>query len=363
MTRLLVVTVPGDKRARALAAAAARAGLFEPTWIPWLDALEDPARVGAAGRPGDLLRVDSPGSDLATWRALAARGGLPDEVPPGQWRPGRAWFAGLDAALTALEAATPHLVHTHPHVRAMTDKAVCHARLEAAGVPTPPAIEAPPTVEALRDWLDDLGWHAVFVKPRWGSSGAGVLAWRRGGGRAAGREQLVTTASLHGARLLNDKRLHTYTDRAAIDHLLATVLADGALVQRWIPKAGAAPSDGAGGPFDLRVLVVDGRLAQRIGRVGRGPVTNLHLDAARADPDALLAPFPGAAERVAAASLAAAACFPGHRCVGVDVMVDARGRPFVLECNAWGDYLPGLLVDGLDSYDLQLRGLFPEGAR
>ncbi len=42
-------------------------------------------------------------------------------------------------------------------------------------------------------------------------------------------------------------------------------------------------------------------------------------------------------------------------------MVDTSGRPYVLECNSWGDYLPGLLVDGRDSYDLQLQGLFGAG--
>jgi glutathione synthase/RimK-type ligase-like ATP-grasp enzyme len=346
--RLIVVSVPGDKRTRALEAAARRQGI-DPVWVPWGDALEDPARVGLAGEPGDVLRVDSPGADAATWAALARRGGLDRDVPPGEWRPGRAWFAGLSAALEAIERGAGHLAVTHPHVRAMTDKWACQQRLEAAGVPTPPAIEAPGTVGALRDALDALGWSRVFVKPRWGSSGAGVLAWQRSGRR----EMLTTTASLQGDRIVNRKRLSTYTDGPSVDRLLATVISDGAIVQRWVPKA-----TGETGPFDLRVLVIDGRIAQRVGRVGKGTITNLHLDAARADPDALLSAWPGAAERVAAAALSAAACFPGHRCVGIDVMVDAAGRPFVIECNAWGDYLPGLLLDGLDAYDLQLRGLF-----
>ena len=136
-----------------------------------------------------------------------------------------------------------------------------------------------------------------------------MLAWRRAGQR----EQLTTPAALRGDVIINDKHLHTYQEREDIDRILAIVLAgDAALAQRWIPKASAG-----GGPFDVRVLVIDGVIAQRVGRVGRG-------------------------------------------CLGIDVLVDPRGRPFVIECNAWGDFLPGLLLAGQDSYDLQLRGLLQE---
>jgi hypothetical protein len=103
-------------------------------------------------------------------------------------------------------------------------------------------------------------------------------------------------------------------------------------------------------------------LTDRRMSANRRSCTNLHLDAARARPAELLAPFAGAWARVHAVCLAAAACFPGARCVGVDVMVDPRRRPYVLECNPWGDYLPGLLIDGQDSYDLELRGLMQEAA-
>ena len=347
---LVAVAVPGDKRATALGAALARAG-WSTTWIAWADALRDPARVGRAGRPGDFLRVESPGSDAATWHAIVRAGGGAGTVPDGEWRPGRAWFAGLAWALDAIEAASRHLVVTHPaaQILAMTDKLACHQRLASAGIPVPETRPAPATPGGLRRLLDAVELHAVYVKPRWGSSGAGVLALRRG----RGREHVTTSASLRDGRLVNDKRLHTYQDRADIDAVLAPILGDGAVVQRWLPKAGTAD-----GPFDLRMLVVGGRIAQRVARVGRGTLTNLHLGAARADADEVLAGFAAATRsRLEAACVAAAERFPGHRCVGVDAMVDVRGRPFVLECNAWGDYLPRLVVDGLDSYDVQLRAL------
>ena len=349
--RLVVVAVPSDKRSQALDAATARAGGPPPIRIAWTDAIRDPGCVGAAGGQGDFLRVESPGADSAVWHALARLGGHDRGVLDGEWRPGRAWFAGLARALVAIEASTRHMTATHPaaHVLAMTDKLACQQRLVASDVPTPTAFAAAATPEALRDQLRGLGWASVFVKPRWGSSGAGVIAYRRAGAR----EQVTTTAVPRDGWLVNDKRLHTYEDARSVDAVLAPVLADGAIVQRWIPKASTRE-----GPFDLRVLVVRGRVTHRVARVGRGTLTNLHLDAARADATATLSGFGlECPARVDATCIAAAACFPGHHCIGVDAMIDDRGRAYVLECNAWGDYLPELLVEGLDTYDVQLREL------
>jgi glutathione synthase/RimK-type ligase-like ATP-grasp enzyme len=345
---LVIVGVPAEKRTAALLAAAARGG-FRARCVPWLDALAAPARVTAGMAGDDVLRVESPGGDDATWHALAARGGETRRFAAGEWRPGRAWYRGLEQALAGLDAAAAGVRVTHPgaQVLAMTDKLACQRRLVAAGVPVPELLPEVADAGSLRAAMQRLGRRAVYVKPRWGSSGAGVLAFRSDGRR----ELLVSTASLEAGRLHNHKRLQRHVDRAVIDALLDAVLGDGAIVQRWIPKAGHA-----GGPLDLRVLVLGDRVAQAVGRVGRGPITNLHLDAARAPVAEALARFgPSTLEAVHDVSRRAAACFPGHHGVGVDVLVDPAGRPFVVECNAWGDYLPRLLVDGLDSHELYLR--------
>jgi hypothetical protein len=351
--RLVIVGVPGDKRTSALLAAAARAGV-DARCVAWADALTSLDPVASAGDSGDRLRVESPGADGEIWHRLARLGGDHRPREAGEWRPGRGWFAGLTSFLTDLDRQTAALRPSHPspQLLAMTDKLVCQQRLASRGVPVPELLPAPDDGDQLREIMRDAGCSAVFVKPRWGSSGAGVVAFRRDG--RGHREQVTTTADLVNGRLFNRKRLRRYTRRNDIDAVLDTVLGDGAVVQRWLPKLGVAD-----GPLDLRVVVIAGRAAQVVGRVGRGTITNLHLDARRMAIDELRADLGAAVvARVLAACEQAAACFPGHQSIGVDAMIDVHGRPIVLECNAWGDFLPRLLIDGMDCYDLYLRSLF-----
>lgn len=354
--RLVVVAQPDDKRARSLDAALHRAGLQRPSYIAWPDALRDPSRIAHASSPGDFLRIESPGSDLETWQLLAQRGGLSKEISDGEWRPGRAFFIGLSQALTDFSSAAPTLIPTHPvqHILTMTDKLWCAQHLASHRIPIPETQQAPSTIDELRAMLQQRNRHAVFVKPRWGSSAAGVMAYRFQGTE----EQIITTARLVDGRLFNEKCLHTYRDKQQISVLLQTVLSDGAIVQRWIPKAASQE-----GPFDLRVLMIAGQLAQRVARVGNGAITNLHIDAKRADADAVLCSVgKQTPSRVYSVCQKVADSFPGQLVLGIDVMVDAVGRPFVLECNAWGDYLPKLLHNGHDSYDSQVHALFGQEA-
>ena len=85
-------------------------------------------------------------------------------------------------------------------------------------------------------------------------------------------------------------------------------------------------------------------------------MTNLHLGGGRADVEALKAHVDEGRWRSALeASQAAAAVFPGCLCAGVDVVFDTHGGPAtVIEINAFGDLLPRITHDGLDTYEAQV---------
>jgi len=264
-----------------------------------------------------------------------------------------AWFTGLSRAMNRIAATLARL----PHVRVlnapdelllMTDKLRCQQHLQAHRVPVPRLLGPIEGDAHLRALLDEHGLDRVFVKARYGSSASGVVAYRR---NRRGAEQATSSAHLvqgpDGARLYNDKRLRRYERRADIAQLVDLLAIQGAYAEAWLPK----PRHGSG-HYDLRVLTIGGQPAHRVARVGAAMMTNLHLDNRRADADALLDTADQAA--LALAARQAASAFPASHVIGLDI-VARHGRAHVLEANAFGDLLPGLLYQGLDSYAAQLQ--------
>jgi hypothetical protein len=125
-------------------------------------------------------------------------------------------------------------------------------------------------------------------------------------------------------------------------------------VERWFPKAALG-----GRVLDLRVVVIAGEPRHVVVRTSRSPMTNLHLGNARGDVAAVRA---AAGEGAWAAAMRTcvrvARCFPRTLQVGVDLMFRVGWRDHaVAEVNAFGDLLPGVLADGLDTYGAQVAAM------
>ncbi len=321
---LAVVAVPGSRRLHLFTQAARAAGLPDPVVLPWAELAAGRVRVP----PGALVRVDSPGEDAETARLLRGLSRAPDLH---RVEGSAAFHTGLCSALERLAAAVgaapgARLLQDPADLVVMCDKRRCHARLSAAGVPVPPALDRRVTSYAdLRAQLAERGWARVFVKPVHGSSASGVVALTV----HRDRVHAVTSADLvhasTGVALYNSLRIRTYTDEAEVAALIDTLCADGVHVERWLPKAGLH-----GRTIDLRVLVVAGRATHVVVRSSTSPMT----------------------------AEAAAACFPRTLHAGVDLLL-APGwhRSVVCEVNAFGDLLPGVLHEGRDTYAEQLHAV------
>lgn len=357
--RLVVLGTPGSKRARGLLAASERVGWpGAPVWVPWLDWLREPAtlerHLAATGPSGCLLRLEPPGDEPGTHDLLS---GAAAPRLHGELADMDRWFAGFHDALTRLM----HTLAEHPHVQVwnhpvdilrMTDKLACQQALIAGAVPVPALHGTVDSYDHLRELVTRHGLHAVFVKARYGSSAAGVVAYRH---THQGQEQAISGAHLVEGRLINSKRLRTLTRHDEIRPLINALARQGLYAETWIPK----PRHGAG-HFDLRVLTLDGEPVHRIARLSRQVMTNLHLDAQRVAVDDVLSPDDQT--RLTECARQAAGCFPGARMIGFDIVMRHGGAPRVLEANAFGDLLPGLLWRGDDPHELALRHLlrFPE---
>jgi hypothetical protein len=332
--RLAVVGNPENRRVALFRDAVHRAGLPDPEVFPWRDVLES----GRVPGPGTLVRIDSPGEDAVVDQLLRA---APAPARHGQIVGTAAAFDGLRTALGKIAAGGGELLNQPDDILTMTSKPDCHALLQSADIPVPPALTGITSFAELRA----SGWNRVFVKPAYGSSASGVLALAFSGRRV----MAVTSVELSDGLLFNSLGVRRYDSERDVATIVDLLAPDGLHVERWYPKAALGDR-----VLDLRVVVIAGVVEHVVVRTSRSPMTNLHLGNARGDVDAVRA---AAGETSWAAAMATcervAACFPGTLQVGVDLMFRAGWRDHaVAEVNAFGD-----LLNGHDTYGDQVAAI------
>ena len=89
--------------------------------------------------------------------------------------------------------------------------------------------------------------------------------------------------------------------------------------------------------------------------MSRTPLTNLQLRNTRGDADEFEKHLGERYLDVVAQASMAAAAFPRCLALGLDMAISPDGRAWLLEANAFGDLLPGCLVDGWDTYRWQVE--------
>lgn len=351
---MVVLATPGSKRVRLLQAARAALGLPPARVLAWRDWLDQPDLLDAALDQPCLFKIEPPGDDPAAHLRLLHDGCRLLDRPPsaapdhGELLAMDAWFAGFAAAMHRIADQLSRLplaqVSNSPaEICLMTDKLACQRHLADHGVPTPALFGSVTGYDHLQSLLQQQGLDRIYLKPRYGSSASGVVAYRR---NRAGRQQATTTASMVCAggtlRLFNVKRIKRYEQAADIAALIDALAAQELYAEAWLDK----PRHGDG-HYDLRAVAIAGKPAHRVARMGAQMITNLHLDNLRGDAASLL----NGADLTALETtvLQAARAFRASGVAGYDLVVN-RGQASVLEANAFGDLLPGLLWKGQDTY-------------
>jgi hypothetical protein len=345
---------PGQPRVESFQAALAAAGHAPATVVAWRDWLNEPDCLTphlTSTRHPIWLKLEAPGEVPDGMDQLLRQGalayGLPYPPPllRGELAHGVLGHQGLRTALSGLEAQ----LTAHPKARcfnppkdilAMADKLRCQQTLLAGGVPVPPLHGEIDSFEALAEKLRQSGLRRVFVKPRYGSSAAGVVALESDGHgrfRATTSVEMVETGNRGSLRLFNSLRIRRYAGLQVV-RLIDALAPHAPYVEQWIPKPRLGQRC-----FDLRVLTLAQRACHRVARLASHPLTNLHLGNQRGEVEDCL-DAAGQAQLDSTAARAAA-CFPDSLMAGVDIIV-GRGRAHVLEMNGCGDWLPRLSWQG-----------------
>jgi hypothetical protein len=371
--RIVVIGIPDSRRVSAFCEAAQRCGVERVDVVSYLDWI-------AGRRPppaGSLVRIDSPGECSQTTRAilkagiapLEARGGLPLSVAEidrlacgrGELLSPRQWFLGYREILEQIDIgwadAGLRWMSRPKSIVTAFDKIACLELWSRAGLPIPRRYPGIARYEQLRGEIARR--HArLFVKLRYGYSALGAVAleWRDSLVRA------ITTVEVTGprdrARLFVSKRPRVLTCESEIAWLIDRLGVEDILVEHWLPKARSG-----GKPFDLRVVMIGGEPQHVVGRANTSPFTNLNLNATRIAPEEVKRQLGETWEHLGAVCRQAALQIPTAGGLGLDVLVRPCLRQLaLLEANAFGDYLPGLLYRGRSTYEAEVHRFCGERA-
>jgi len=380
---IVVIANPADRRVTLLQAALAGLGLPPARLLAYADLLAGRVSLADTLPARSIVRIESPGRDFEVERALLTLGAEQDDpedtagvytrlcarearalsFDKGRIWPSRQWYLGYCALLDTLEPqlAGQRLMNPPAEIALMFDKSRCAALLAAQGVPVPQAFGPISSYDELIGEMRRRGWTRVFVKLAHGSSASGAVAYRfsRGGVRHGERQreqhQAITTVEMVRSggelRLYNSRRIHVYESAAQIAELIDALCHHRVHVEEWIPKAGLADRT-----CDLRIVTIAGRARHIVARLSRSPMTNLHLLNERGDVSAVRARAGQQRWDAAMRTCERAAGLFESLYTGVDLLFtpDYR-RHAILEMNAFGDLLPGILAEGEDTYTAELR--------
>ncbi|MCC6540440.1 MAG: STM4014 family protein [Bryobacterales bacterium] len=337
---LIVAGSDGDARVLGFQRALRKAGYAAAQVVLYGDVLAGRVDWAAA----DAVRIESPGKDFETERLLIeAGGGERVEFEQGRIHNTRQWYQGFRRAMEQM----PFTAMNAPGaVLKMFHKTGSLDRLEAHGVPTPRFVED--RFDNYEELRAAMGEGSVFVKLMHGSSASGAVAYRM----LRGRHWAATTVERVGDKLYNSRRIRVLCDEREIAALIDALAPFDIYAERWVPKAGID-----GHAFDVRVLCIRGKATHAVGRLSKSPMTNLHLRNPRVSAERIAAQVGTEAwGRILAAAEAAHACFPDSHYAGVDVVITPDHQTVkVLEVNAFGDLLPGLVdAAGRDTWESEL---------
>lgn len=388
MLNFILIANSENRRVGFFQEAIAHFNLPPATVVDYADLIAGKQTLEQFNTPNTIIRFDSPEKNFDVDKAIIAEGSreifstsshqhISAEAAtklefdkglvlyPRQWYLGwryllQKWETQLTPLIACGEGLGVGYFMNHPQdIAVMFDKPTCHERFSRHNIPVPRSLSKIHNYDHLREQMQMQGIERVFVKLSHGSAASGVVAYR-----ANSRfESAITTVERvreNGQTLLyNSRKIRHYTHREEIADIINILTAEGVQVEEWLPKAHLQECG-----FDVRVVVINGEAQHIVVRLGKSPMTNLHLGNERGNTEEFLAKV-GAEnwEIMKRTCEQAAALFPNSLYCGVDLLILPDWKTHaILEINAFGDLLPGILWNEIDTYTSEVKAILERTA-
>jgi len=371
MLNFIVIANPENRRVGFLQQALAHFSLPPAIVVDYADLIAGRETLTRFQSPNTIIRFDSPERSFDIDKAIITAGANvadagnhqrinPEEAAKLDFDKGRIlyprqWYLGWRHLLQQWEKQLQSPTMNHPQdIIAMFDKPLCHDRFTRHSIPVPRSLGKIHNYDHLREQMQVQECERVFVKLSHGSAASGVVAYQA----TPRSESAITTVERvreNGQTLLyNSRKICHYTRREDIADIINLLTAEGVQVEEWLPKAHLQ-----GYGFDVRVVVINGQAQHIVVRLGKSPMTNLHLGNERGDTEEFLEKVGIENWKVMKQTCeASAALFPNSLYCGVDLLVAPDFQHHaILEINAFGDLLPGITWNGLDTYTSEVQAM------
>jgi len=210
--------------------------------------------------------------------------------------------------------------------------------------------------EALLAELSGIGFSSFYAKLAFGSASCGILIGRRS---ANSETEFLSTMIRIDDSFFNTRKLQTIA-KNEVGPWIEFLVSQGVTIQKGINKSRID-----GDNFDVRVVVIEGKVEFTIFRVSRHPVTGLHFGGYRGEWARCRAAIPNRAWLDAMDACVEAASLYDSHVVGVDLAFDrSYMNHYIIELNPFGDFFPGWVnEDGKSIHWVEIESYFDGDSR
>lgn len=354
---ILLIGNPENRRVALFQDALRQAGLAPAVVVSYLSLLEDVRVLQDRIHPDTIIRIESPGENFAVETKILALGGVEQAHRLHDERgrihhPGN-WFIGFSRLMESIARSVEKVWwFNHPDdIVTMFNKPLCKRLLQPHTLPSHPIFSC---YDEFLAFVENQPVSRFFIKLNSSSSASGIVAYEynKKNGQEHAYSTVETVQSDGEVRFYNSLKIKKYTSRDTIKSILNFLFLQGALVERWIPKA-----KHQGCSYDLRVMGIAGRRCHAIARLSHSPMTNLHLGNQRCAVDELELSS-SMWEKIDVLVEQTMRHFPRSLYAGLDILVPRNGQdPVLLEINAFGDLLLNLHHNGECTYLAEINAI------